>query len=75
MTTPVVRSAGGVVGWPALRSSKARNPSMLPTAKRASAGTPASSAARPHSVANRSWATNALAPESDTMYAISGPTR
>ena len=46
-----------------------------PTAIRPGAGKPISSAAAWAASAKRAWATNAFASQSETMYAISGPTR
>ena len=50
-------------------------PSMSPTAYRPSGGMPDRAAASMHASPKRSWPTRTFASQSDTMYAISGPTR
>ena len=59
MTSPIVRSAGSVVGWES--RMRAYDPKQIDE------GISASSAASRATSVNRSWATKALAPESDRM--------
>ena len=67
MTSPMVRSAGSVVGWVSRSPAKEPNPTISPTAKHRDEGSSASSAASRATSANRSWAMKALASESFRM--------